>query len=337
MREAMLYEPMAENMVRCNLCNHRCKIHEGKRGVCGVRENRTGILYSLVYGKIVAKHIDPIEKKPLFHFLPGSRAFSIGTVGCNFRCKHCQNFDISQYPHLNGGEIIGQDCTPEQIVAAAKTAGCQSIAYTYTEPTIFFEFARDTAVLAHKQRIKNVFVSNGYMSGEAVRQIAPYIDAINIDVKAFTDNFYKEICGARLEPVLETIKLMKELGVWVEVTTLIIPGLNDGKQELRDIAGFIRRIGPEVPWHVTGFYPAYKLLDRPPTPVATLRRAREIGKAEGLRYVYEGNVPGETGEYTYCYACGAVAIERSGLSAIRNHLHDGKCPECGVQIDGEGL
>lgn len=334
MREAMLYEPMAENRVSCNLCNHRCKIQEGKRGVCGVRENRAGMLYSLVYGKIIAEHIDPIEKKPLFHFHPGSRAYSIGTVGCNFRCKHCQNYDISQYPHEHEGEIIGQGRTPEQIVAAAKTAGCETIAYTYTEPTIFYEFARDTAALAQKQGIKNVFVSNGYMSDEAACQIAPYIDAIDIDVKAFTDNFYKEICGARLEPVLDTIKLMKELGVWVEVTTLIIPGLNNGEQELRDVASFVRSIGPEVPWHVTQFYPAYKLRDRPPTRSSTIRRAREIGLAQGLRYVYAGNLVDTESENTHCYSCGTLLIQRSGMFVIQNRLRDGKCPECGTRIDG---
>ncbi len=337
MKKAMFYTPLPENAVRCNLCNHRCKIKDGKRGICGVRENRDGKLYSLVYGKIVAEHIDPIEKKPLFNFLPGSRVFSIGTVGCNFRCKHCQNFDISQYPHEHRGKIIGQDRSPEQIVAAAKAAGCETIAYTYTEPTIFYEFAYDTAILAQKEGIKNVFVSNGYMSAESVREIKPYLDAINIDVKAFTDNSYKELCGARLKPVLKTIQLMKELGIWLEVTTLIIPGLNDSEQELRNIARFVKSIGQEVPWHVTQFYPAYKLMDRPPTPIATLRQARDIGIKEGLRYVYEGNVPGEGGENTYCYGCGAILIERHGLILMRNRLQNGRCRECGVKIDGVGI
>ncbi len=337
MSEAMLYEVRAENKVRCNLCNHQCRIREGKRGICGVRENRSGKLNSLVYGKIIAEHIDPIEKKPLFNFLPGSKAFSIGTVGCNFHCKHCQNFDISQYPHAHGGKIIGEDRTPEQIVRSAKATGCKSIAYTYTEPSIFYEFAYDTAVLAHRQGIKNIFVSNGYMSAEATRQIAPHLDAINIDLKAFTDKFYKEVCGARLTPVLETIQRMKALAVWVEVTTLIIPGLNDAEDELREIARFVKSVDHEVPWHVTAFYPTYQLMDRPPTPLATLRRAREIGMEEGLRYVYEGNVPGEAGENTDCYECGAVVIERSGLGFIRTRLHDGKCPKCGNTIDGVGM
>jgi len=300
MKEAMFYAPLVDGDLRCNLCNHRCKIKEGKRGICGVRENRDGKLYSQVYGKIVAEHTDPIEKKPLFNFLPGSKAYSIGTVGCNFHCKHCQNFDISQYPQEHRGEIIGQDRTPEQIVAAAKAAGCETIAYTYNEPTIFYEFAYDTALLAQKEGIKNVFVSNGYMSSDVARHIAPYLDAINVDLKTFNDKSYKAVCGARLKPVLKTIQLMKELGV-------------------------------------TQFYPAYQLLDKPRTPVATLRRAREIGMEEGLRYVYEGNVSGEGGENTYCYACRAILIERYGLTLRRNRLQDGKCPECSTSIDGVGM
>jgi pyruvate formate lyase activating enzyme len=258
-------------------------------------------------------------------------------VGCNFRCKFCQNFDISQYPREHGGEIIGRDRTPAQIVASAKETRCETIAYTYTEPTIFYEFALDTAVLAREAGIKNVFVSNGYMSPEAARHIAPYLDAANIDIKAFTDTFYKTICGARLEPVLETIRLLKALGVWVETTTLIIPGLNDGDDELRDIARFVKGVGAEIPWHVTQFYPTYELLDKPRTPVSTLRRARDIGKEEGLHYVYEGNVPGEGGENTYCHSCGALLIERYGLELIRNRLQNGSCPECGSVIKGVGM
>ena len=337
MKEAMFYAPMPDGVIRCNLCGHRCKIKEGKRGICAVRENDGGKLYSLVYGRIVAEHIDPIEKKPFFNFLPGSRAFSIGTVGCNFHCKHCQNSDISQYPHENKGEIIGQERTPEEVIAAAKIAGCDTIAYTYTEPTVFFEFAYDTALLAQEEGVKNVFVSNGYLSDEAARQIAPYLDAINVDLKAFSNKFYKTMCGARLKPVLQTIELMKKLGVWMEITTLIIPGLNDGEQELRDIARFIKNVGPEIPWHVTQFYPAYQLLDASPTPVAVLRGARAIGTEAGLRYVYEGNVSGEGGENTYCYACGALLIERHGFQLLQNRVQEGKCPACGTTVDGVGM
>lgn len=337
MQEALFYEAADENQVRCDLCHHRCRIAEGKRGFCGVRQNQAGKLYSLVYGKIIAERVDPIEKKPLYHFLPGSQAYSIGTVGCNFRCRHCQNFEISQAPHQGSGRIGGKDRTPAEIVAAARAAGCSSIAYTYTEPTIFFEFACNTAILAHQAGIKNVFVSNGYMSAAAARRIAPLLDAVNIDLKAFTEKFYHKICGVRLKPVLKTIALMKSLGVWLEVTTLIIPGLNDGAQELAQIAGFVKGVGEEVPWHVSAFYPAYQLTNVPPTPPVTVRNAREIGLQAGLRHVYAGNVPGEAGAQTTCPGCGATVIERSGKGSVRNRLQSGRCPACGQTIAGVGL
>ncbi len=336
MKEARVYGKLEENRVECRLCAHNCRISPGKRGLCGVRENRGGTLYSLVYGKIIAEHVDPIEKKPLFHFHPGTRAYSIGTVGCNFRCAHCQNSEISQLPHNHGGRIAGRECTPDDIVAAARRTGSQTIAYTYNEPTIFFEFARDTAVLAQQERIKNIFVSNGYMSRETTKRIAPYLDAINIDLKGFTDAFYKKICGARLQPVLDSIKQMKEAGVWLEVTTLVIPTLNDSEEELRDIARFIRSVGADTPWHVSRFFPAYRLDHLPPTPVTTLQRAREIGLEEGLHYVYEGNVAEPESENTYCPGCGKVVIERAGFHVAAGiGVKLGKCPECGVHIAGE--
>ncbi len=335
--EAMFYESLPDNKVQCNLCSHRCIIGDGKRGICGVRENQNGTLYTLVYGKVIAEHVDGIEKKPLFHFLPGSTAYSIGTVGCNFRCKYCQNFDISQYPRDHGGEIVGHERTPEQIVASAKEAGCESIAHTYTEPTIFYELAYETAVLARKEGLKNVFVSNGYMSPESACHISAYLDAINIDVKSFDERTYKEICGARLKPVLQTVELMKELGIWVEATTLIIPGVNDDDGELRNIARFLKEIDFNIPWHVTRFYPTYKLMDPPPTPVETLRRARSIGLEEGLHYVYEGNVPAEGEENTYCHACGALLIHRRGMGILENRIKDGSCPECGLKVEGVDL
>ncbi|MGB9716582.1 MAG: AmmeMemoRadiSam system radical SAM enzyme [Thermodesulfovibrionales bacterium] len=333
MKEAMFYEKLDEKKVRCFLCAHHCLIKEGKRGICYVRKNVEGTLYSLVYGRVVSMNIDPIEKKPLFHFLPGSTSFSIATVGCNFRCEHCQNFEISQYPKEHEGEIFGQHVTPESIVEAAKRNGCKSISYTYTEPTIFFEFAYDCAKLAHEKGIKNVFVSNGYTSPEATKVIAPYLDGNNIDLKG-DDDFYKKICGARLEPVKETIRLMKELGVWVEVTTLIIPDYNDSEDDLREIAEFIKSVDPFIPWHVTQFYPTYKLTDKPRTPLKTLRRAREIGFESGLKYVYEGNVPGEGGENTYCHQCKQLLIKRFGFSIIENRMKDGKCSACGTEIMG---
>ena len=284
--------------VECYLCAHNCRIKDGKRGICQVRENRDGVLYSLVYGKLISRNIDPIEKKPLFHLLPGSLSYSIATVGCNFRCSHCQNYDISQYPRLHSGTIVGNDATPEEIVLSAREHGCRSISYTYIEPTIFFEFAYDCAQLAHESGIKNVFVSNGYTSPEATRKIAPFLDGNNIDLKAFTDKFYREVCGAKLGPVLDTINLMKELGVWVEITTLVIPGWNDSDSELQEIARFIKSVDPEMPWHVTRFHPTFKMTDRGATPVSSLQRARQIGMAEGLKYVFVGNIPGEDGRCT---------------------------------------
>jgi pyruvate formate lyase activating enzyme len=332
MKEALFYEKRGEKEVGCFLCAHRCTIKEGKRGICHVRKNSDGALYSLVYGKIVSMHVDPIEKKPLFHFLPASTSFSLASVGCNFRCEHCQNFEISQYPKEHE-DIPGHTVTPEDIVSAALRNGCESISYTYTEPTIFFEFAYDCAKLARQNGIKNVFVSNGYTSPEATRVIAPYLDGNNIDLKG-SDDFYKKLCGARLEPVKETIRLMKELGVWVEVTTLIIPDYNDSDEDLRSIAGFIRSVDPAIPWHVTQFYPTYKLTDKPRTPVKTLRRAREIGSEAGLKYIYEGNVPGAGGENTYCPNCNELLIKRLGFSIGERKIMDGICPECKTAIEG---
>jgi pyruvate formate lyase activating enzyme len=332
MQEAMFYEKLEKYKVRCYLCAHYCIIANNKRGKCGVRENENGTLYSLVYGKIISTNIDPIEKKPLFHFHPSSRSFSIATVGCNFKCRHCQNHDIAQYPRIHE-DIPGESMTPRQVVDAAERAGCKSISYTYTEPTIFFEFAYDCAKLAHERGIKNVFVSNGYTSPEATRVIAPFLDGNNIDLKG-NDEFYKMICGARLKPVLETIKLMKELGVWVEVTTLIIPSYNDSKEIINDIIEFIKSVDPGIPWHVTQFYPTYQLQDQPRSPLNTLRWARDKGLDSGLKYVYEGNVPGEGREDTYCSKCGEVIIKRLGYQIVENKITNSSCYNCNNVING---
>jgi pyruvate formate lyase activating enzyme len=336
MKEALFWtaDTEQENVVHCNLCAHHCRIKEGKRGLCAVRENRAGKLHSLVYGRLIAEHVDPVEKKPLFHFQPGSRAYSISTVGCNFRCLHCQNYDISQYPHAHNGEIAGREQNAEKVVDEAIRTGCASVCYTYVEPTIFYEFARDCGMLAHDRGLKNVFVSNGYMTEETARDLAGFLDGINIDIKAFTDDFYKKVCKARLQPVLDSVRRLHELDVWVEVTTLLIPGLNDSPEELRDIAAFIRSVSPEIPWHVTAFRPTYKMMDRPSTPVSTLRMAREIGLEAGLLYVYEGNIPGEGGENTYCPSCGHELIGRFGFSIRDNRLQNGACPDSGRRIAG---
>ena len=333
MKKAMFQEGREKNRVRCGLCAHRCLIDDGRRGICAVRENRDGVLYSLVYDKLIARNVDPIEKKPLFHFQPASLSYSVATPGCNFRCLHCQNADISQLPRDHDGIIAGEEMMPEAIVSAARAGGCLSISYTYTEPTIFFELAYDTARLANEAGLKNVFVTNGYITPEALNEIRPFLHAANIDLKGFSDEFYKKVCGARLQPVLDAIRLYKELGIWIEVTTLIITGRNDSDAELKEIAGFIRSLGPDIPWHVTRFHPTYKLLDAPITPVDTLARARQIGLDAGLRYVYQGNVPGE-GEDTVCWNCRLTVIERVGFFVKENWLKDGHCGYCGVVIDG---
>lgn len=358
LHEATFYERLEGGDVLCTLCPHDCRIHDGGRGACGVRYASGGKLYTLVYDKVIARSVDPIEKKPLFNFLPGSRAYSIATVGCNLRCAFCQNWEISQWPkeelpkHLGEAtasgvlcpqlesveaEIPGEHVTPQAIVDGALATGCRSVAYTYTEPTIFYELARDTAALARQRGLKNLFVSNGFTSAAVVRELATWLDAINVDLKFFKPESYRRVSRARLEPILESIRLYRELGVWIEVTTLVVPGLNDSDDELRGIADFLVSVGPEVPWHVSQFYPARKMRDVPVTPVETLRRAAEIGRAAGLRYVYEGNVPGEKGENTYCWKCGALVIERYGYHVRANRLDRGACRACGAVIDGVGM
>lgn len=336
MREAMFYKKLDKSRVACFLCAQTCIIEPGRRGKCGVRENRDGILLSLVYERLVAQNVDPIEKKPLFHFLPATRSYSIATVGCNFRCLFCQNADISQAPR-EYSTILGQRIAPEEVVAQARKTRCSTISYTYTEPTVFMEYALDVARLAHKEGIRNVFVSNGYMTKQALEAVTPYLDAANIDLKAFTDRFYSEQCGAHLKPVLKTIEAMKKRGIWVEVTTLLVPGLNDSPEELRRLAGFLVELDPEIPWHISRFHPTYRLTDCPSTPVQTLHLAREIGLEAGLYYVYTGNVPGDNGENTYCHRCKGLLIERFAFAIQIRALKAGKCSHCGTPLRGFGI
>ncbi len=331
--EALLYKKEPDNFVRCFLCANHCRIAPGSRGVCGVMENRDGVLYNLVYGLVVAENVDPIEKKPLFHVLPGSRSYSIATVGCNFRCTFCQNYTISQMPRETG-RIVGQKRTPAQIVEMALETGSQSIAYTYTEPTVFFGFAYDTARIARQRGLKNVYVTNGYMTPEMLEMFSPYLDAANVDLKSFRDEFYRKYCGGRLEPVLDSLRKMKELGIWVEVTTLLIPGLNDGEDELKQSAAFIASLGTETPWHISRFHPQYNMTDRPVTPSSSIHEAVKIGKSAGLKYVYSGNLPGDSGENTFCPGCGRLLIGRYGYSIEQFVLKDKTCPYCGEKIEG---
>jgi len=331
--DAMLWEPIGQGRVRCLLCAHRCVIPPGKPGICLVRENRDGALVTLVYGEAVAAHIDPIEKKPLFHVLPGSRSFSLATVGCNFRCSFCQNWQISQVPRDKRGGITGEKLPPEEIVSISLDYGCRSISYTYTEPTIFFEYAHDTALLAKKAGLLNNFVTNGYLTPEAIEVAKGFLNAANIDLKFFRDSTYRKETGAHLQPVLDAIKLVKAAGIWLEVTTLVIPDLNDSQEELRDTARFIASVDVDIPWHISRFHPDYKFTSSGPTPLGTLKRAAEIGREEGLHYVYIGNVSGES-EDTVCPNCGTVLIRRRVFQVLENKIIDSKCPVCGTKIPG---
>jgi len=336
LKRAVLWEPSGEDKkVRCKLCNWRCVIDDGKLGRCCVRKNIDGVLYSLTYDKVCSANPDPIEKKPLFHFQPGTSSFSIATMGCNFRCEFCQNWQISQAAN-DGGRIEGQAISPEQIVAAAVRSGCRSIAYTYTEPTIFMELCNDCGRLAKERGLTNVFVSNGYETREAIDFVSDWLNGINVDLKSFSDDYYKRLCKARLQPVLDTISyIANQTNIWLEVTTLLVPGENDSDDELKQLTDFIvSKAGADVPWHISRFHPQYKYLDSVATPASSLERAEQIGKAAGLHYVYLGNVPGAKSESTFCYNCGRMLIERVGYHIAANHIKNSCCPDCGVKIAG---
>ena len=359
--EARFYEPLPEGKVLCTLCPHDCRIPDGGRGVCAVRYNVGGKLYTLVYDKVVARNLEPIEKKPLFHFFPGSTAYSIATVGCCLRCAFCQNWQISQWPkehlpkHIDergaeqdaepicprlsnlAAEIPGEPVTPAQIVQATLDSGARTIAYTFTEPTIFYELAVDTARLAKAQGLKNIFVTSGYINEAPQRELATVLDAANVDLKFFREERYRRISRVKLQPILDAIRRYRELGVWVEVTTLVIPGINDSDTELKEIADFLCSLSPEIPWHISRFYPAHEMSNVPVTPVDTLHRAAAIGKDAGLHYIYAGNVPGDGGENTYCPGCGTLLIERYGFYVLSNRVREGRCPECDCVIAGVGM
>ena len=334
MKQARFWVKADENKVRCFLCAHRCLIADSKTGVCGVRKNEGGVLYSLVWGRSISANVDPIEKKPLFHFLPGSSSFSIATVGCNFKCAFCQNSDISQYPQ-DTGRITGDELLPEAVVSAALQSGCKSISYTYTEPTIYLEYALDTAVLAKNRGLFNNMITNGYTTPEVIASdLKGTIHAANIDLKAFTENFYRKLCSARLAPVLDAIQAYHDNGIWIEITTLLIPGENDSDEEMRDIASFISSISPDIPWHISRYYPRYKYDSAPPTPIKTIERAREIGLSEGLNFVYSGNVMGHVGENTYCPNCKKLIIARKGYFIERIAMKGQACEYCSHIIPG---
>ena len=343
-REARYYQPQDDGYVRCMLCAQYCRIKPSGRGVCGVRENIDGKLYTAVYGLLAAVNTDPIEKKPLYHFYPGSSALSLATVGCNFRCTFCQNWNLSQVSKGRNRRIAGQHADPESIAEAAARQRCRSVSYTYSEPTIFYEWAYDTAKAVTERGMLNAFVTNGYIAPEPLRDIRPYLHGANVDLKAFDDKSYKKVMGAPgVQPVLDTLKLMKQLGIWVEVTTLVVPTRNDSDDVLCAIAGFIAgELGPETPWHISRFHPDYKDTNLPPTSMDALRRAYDIGRQAELRYIYVGNVSmsmlGIDAGSTPCHACGTLLIERFGFQVLRDVVtSDGTCPKCGTSVAGIGM
>ena len=335
LREAMLYKKMEGGNVSCFLCSHNCLISDEKFGICNVRENRGGTLYTHSYGKLIAQKVDPVEKKPLYHFFPGSSSFSIAAIGCNFQCGFCQNWQISQVKEAKTLGLYPEEVNPVDVVNRAIQSGSKSISYTYTEPTIFFEYAFEISQLAKKEGLFNIFVTNGFMTEEMIQAIHPYLDGANIDLKSFRDDYYKKVCKGRLSPVLKSIETMKKLDIWIEVTTLVVPGQNDSEEELKKIAHFLADLDPSIPWHISRFYPQYKMEGAESTPLEILNRANEIGKNAGLRYVYLGNVG--KGNNTYCYKCGLLLVERFGFSIKTYQIKEGHCPDCGSPIHGVGL
>ena len=332
LKEAQFYEKLENGAVQCNLCPNYCRLSEGITGVCGVRRNIDGTLYTLVYNRPVSINIDPIEKKPLYHFYPGSNILSLATAGCNLRCNFCQNWTISQ---SKPDEVQAYELTPEQVVETAKLYNCESIAFTYTEPTIFYEYMYDIAKCAHEQGLKTVWVTCGYINEEPLRKLIPYLDAANIDLKGYSDDFYSTYTTGSLEPVLRTIEICKEEGLFFEITNLVIPDANDDPEMIRDMCIWIREeIGDEYPLHFSRFFPNYKLTNRPATPIKTLEMAYEIALEESLKYVYVGNV-GYIAEDTFCPNCGKKIIDRSGYTVKEENIINGRCKFCGYEIFGE--
>jgi pyruvate formate lyase activating enzyme len=330
--EARHWKALANKQIECQLCPRRCRVADRERGYCGVRENRDGKYHTLVYGRPVSVHVDPIEKKPLFHFLPGSNAFSLATVGCNIECRFCQNWQISQF---RPEQVRGAVLPPQETARLAQKRGARSIAYTYSEPVIFYEYMHDTAVQANALGVKSVMISNGYIEPEPMRQVAEHLAAVKIDLKAFTEAFYRELCSGRLEPVLETLKLLAKLGKWIEIVVLILPTKNDSPEEIKRMSEWIRtNLGKDVPLHFTRFHPTYKVRNLPRTPLATLKRCHRIATDAGLRYVYVGNVIGDAAEHTYCPKCRTPVVERIGFTVLAKRLAHGKCAKCGQPIAG---
>jgi pyruvate formate lyase activating enzyme len=331
-REASWYKKLDEGRVECELCPQACKVADKERGMCGVRENRGGTYYTLVHSLACAVHIDPIEKKPFFHVMPGEKAFSFSTAGCNVECKFCQNWELSQF---RPEQVQAYELPPRTLVDAAKRNGARLTAATYGEPVVFWEYVRDVAIAANAAGVKPTVVSNGFIKEAALRDVLPLLSAIKIDLKCFSEKFYREQVRGKLEPVLKSLEIIRESGVWLEIVVLLVPTLNDSAAEITDLCRWVRKnLGPDVPVHFTRFHPTYRLTDLPPTPVASLERAYEIGRRAGLNYVYLGNVPGHPGENTVCPSCGEILIRRVGFRIIDNRVTNGSCPDCQHAIPG---
>lgn len=332
LREAMFYQGLDNNQVRCQLCPRRCTIPEGKRGFCRVRENRGGKLYSLVYGKPCSVNVGPIEKAPLYHFVPGHKRLCLATVSCNLRCKFCHNWHISQ---VGPGEVSEYNLSPEEVVKEALRQGVNSISFTYTEPIVSYEYIYDTSKLAKEEGIKTSIVSNGYINPEPLRKLHSVLSAVKIDLKGFTEKFYREVCAAELEPVLKTLKVLKEEGAFFEIVNLVIPTLNDNAEEIKKMCEWIRNdLGNDVPIHFTRFTPSYRLTNLPSTPVKTLEMAVSTAHDVGLKYVYIGNVPGHKYNSTFCPKCEERLIHRIHFAVLSNSIGDGKCRSCQEKIPG---
>lgn len=332
LHEAMYYKELEDLRVECQLCPRQCRIADLERGYCGVRENRGGKYYTLVHSRVCALHIDPIEKKPFFHYLPGTPSLSLATAGCNVECKFCQNWQISQF---RPEQIESIKLSPREVIKHAKENSCPSVAYTYTEPVIFYEFMYDIARVGKEEGVTSVMVSNGYIKEEPLVELCRYLDAVKIDLKAFTEKFYKEACSSELKPILETLLTLKKLGIWFELVVLIIPTLNDSEEEIKEMCTWVfKELGPDVPIHFSRFHPTYKIKNLPPTSVRTLEKARQIALDAGLHFAYVGNVPGHEGENTYCPGCKELVIKRVGFTILQNSVQGGKCLQCQHPIAG---
>ncbi|MGD2109731.1 MAG: AmmeMemoRadiSam system radical SAM enzyme [Phycisphaerae bacterium] len=330
--EAMFWEPLDEKRIKCVLCPRECEVADVERGYCGVRENRAGKYQTLVYGALCSANVDPIEKKPLFHYLPGTAAFSIATAGCNIECKFCQNWQISQF---RPEQVKSVEVTPERLVGVCKSRQTQTIAYTYSEPVIFYEYMHDVAALARESGVGSVMISNGYIQEKPLRQLCRHLTGVKVDFKAFSEKFYSETCAGELKPVLHTLEILKDTGIWLELVVLIIPTLNDSEQETRDMSKWVvSHLGPDVPMHFTRFHPTYRITNLPRTPVSTLERCRKIAMDAGVHYAYAGNVRMHPGENTYCHSCQNELIRRMGFRVQFNNVTNGACPKCKTRIPG---